>query len=362
MEGTDLYYQDTTTDKFFADYGFPAVPTTAPVTRHHNISAASNNTRRALTGSEEEVPMSNPTSSQRRRLVTVVNGFNMSTVLSSAPTGGQKNSDGSITIGNNQGTLFSCRGSSYTYTVPAGTSYLSVTVAGAAGGGNANAKGGNGAIMNSIISVTPGQVLYMYPGCQSPWNGGGIAIACTPPTLISTYCVNHFNGGDSSDIRTSAVTPTVGSGPRIIVAGGGGGSADTIFYVGTDMKCLNGQNADFGSGTGNAVPVPKNKCIGVYYSAYTQYGAGGSQTSGGAGSNAGSLFYGGNSGQVNYYAGGGGGYYGGGAGEYGGGGSSHCGPSCVANTLAFSSTGNSGDGWIVVAMLPYLSPNLSSHK
>ena len=105
-----------------------------------------------------------------------------------------------------------------TYTVPAGTTALTVSMCGAQGGPYRSNPGGYGAGVNATIAVTAGQQLNIYVGASGAqngqyggWNGGGAA--------SSVGGGGGAAGGGATDIRTSTTLAS-----RIIVAGGGGGA------------------------------------------------------------------------------------------------------------------------------------------
>lgn len=149
---------------------------------------------------------------------------------------------------------FTYTGGPQTWVVPACVSTVTVTVAGAKGGGT---NGGNGAVVTGTLSVTPGQILQINVGgsgtCPTAgWNGGGTG---QPSGIGYPSC----GGGGASDIRTAPY----GLNNRIIVAGGGGG---------------NGGGPTSGAGGVGGCPTGGN---GV--TTYGQFGAGGTLTAGGAG-------------------------------------------------------------------------------
>jgi len=203
-------------------------------------------------------------------------------------------------------TTFSYTDGVQTYTVPAGVSALSVTAVGATGGTSDadGSPGGQGAVVDSDVPVTPGQTLYVYVGGNGAggastaggFNGGGNA---------SGYD-GGASGGGASDIRTTADDPTT----RLLVAagGGGGGSGYDTSAQGGSAGNPNGQDGGGTDGYG---------CGG---SGATQSagGSGGCSSVGGGGAD-GSLGQGGQAGLYFYWpyegaGGGGGGYYGGGGG------------------------------------------------
>lgn len=217
---------------------------------------------------------------------------------------------------------FGYTGSVQTWTVPAGVTSVTVDARGAGGGSNQYSNGGMGGRVQTVLSVTPGQVLEIYVGGQSGttsggWNGGG-----------NGYYTFGRGGGGASDIRTGGSTLA----DRIIVAGGGGGA-------GAQNCNSNGERGGHGGGSGNAQNGFSCNSYDAYYC-----GAGGSQSAGGSNASyyggSGSLGQGANSSTSNcgnYSAGGGGGgYYGGGGGSCyggGGGGSSYTDPSFTSATI-----------------------------
>ena len=124
-------------------------------------------------------------------------------------------------------TTFSYTGAVQTYTVPTGVTSIGFDVQGGSGGlpdtSGAPGTAANGGRVQGNLTVTPGQILYIYVGGKgADWtssiassggfNGGGLGgsfAAC---------------GGGASDIRTSA-SGTAYTG-RLVVAGGGGGGGD----------------------------------------------------------------------------------------------------------------------------------------
>ncbi|MCH2024074.1 MAG: glycine-rich protein, partial [Saprospiraceae bacterium] len=147
-------------------------------------------------------------------------------------------------------------GSVQTYTVPAGVTSINVEAWGAEGSGNE----GEGGYVSADLSVTPGEVLEIYVGGQgvgstAGYNGGGQGGSST--------IGQGGAGGGASDVRRGSYTLN----DRIIVAGGGGGTAG---------NCGN-NTAEGGHGGGL---VGMSGC--VFSCSNCQYtGAGGTQTSGG---------------------------------------------------------------------------------
>ncbi|MCY9546768.1 glycine-rich protein [Lysinibacillus xylanilyticus] len=161
--------------------------------------------------------------------------------------------------------------------------------------------GGNGGYSEGLITLSAGEVLYVYCGGRFGYNGGGAGSS-----------TQNINGGGATDIRKGGTTLN----NRIIVAGGGGGSG----YV--DRKSTDGLRAG-GAGGGLAGIDGTGPSTGTGSS--RDGGKGGNQTTGGAGGPGGSPGQAGSFGQggsativngntQNGGGGGGGGYFGGGGG------------------------------------------------
>lgn len=188
-------------------------------------------------------------------------------------------------------------GAPTTWTVPPCVTSITVTVSGAEGGGSA---GGNGAVVTSVINVTPGQTLTLNVGgsggCPGAgYNGGGNG-------------VNANNAGNSSCGGGGASTISVGGVPVIVAAGGGGMGGGTSDAIGGNGGCASGTagTSPFGQGGGAASQSAAGS-------------AGPPWISSGTAGTAGSAGVGGNGGPDPCYnvapgGGGGGGYYGGGGG------------------------------------------------
>jgi hypothetical protein len=229
---------------------------------------------------------------------------------------------------------FTYTGSNQTFVVPATTTSIRVYMWGAGGGGNTN-YGGAGAMVQGVLTTTPGETLNILVGQGGTINGtttfggggagGGNMTSSAAGIGYSGngYPNNGGSGGGRSAIQRSGTDPT----NDIVVAGGGGG--------GTFFSSDYGGSATF-SGTANpgAGGLP---------------GLGGTQSAGGAGGGTGqygqglggSRGIGGNTYNNNIYnggGGGGGGYYGGGAGGTNGGdGAGGGGGSSFTNNLSLIS-------------------------
>ena len=110
------------------------------------------------------------------------------------------------------------------YTVPVGVTLIEISAAGASGGGGYNSNvwsvGGRGGYISTLLSVSPGQVYYVYVGgmgasrdvyygishASGGYNGGG---PCNDP--------GTGEGGGGTDVRRVANDVTT----RVVVSGGG---------------------------------------------------------------------------------------------------------------------------------------------
>ena len=222
---------------------------------------------------------------------------------------------------------FNYTGAVQTFTVPSGVTSITVDAKGARGGNSAEnpgygaLPGGDGGRVQTTMTVTAGEVLYIYVGGRgyggcycfpnSPpapgWNGGGAGTE-----------ENAGTGGGATDIRIGGQTLN----DRVVVAGGGGGAVSGGCWSAPSEFGGGGDGGGLAGGTGEAM-----EC----YSA-TALAQGGTQVAGGLAScsaptscaSAGTLGQGGNARE--YGGSGGGGWYGGGGGYHfhaGGGGSSY---------------------------------------
>ncbi|MCF8220151.1 MAG: hypothetical protein K9I97_01585, partial [Cryomorphaceae bacterium] len=233
---------------------------------------------------------------------------------------------------------FNYTGAVQTFTAPAAGTYT-LDVYGARGGNVTSyypTNGGLGGRSQGTITLTAGQVVYVYVGGQGAdrlgnhpyggctftaggWNGGG----------ANRSAGNGTPGGGASDLRVGGQ----GLANRVIVAGGGGGCGWTYAAGGSGGGLTGGAGTNHGSG-------------GATQAAGGAVGG----SSGGCGQTAGTLGVGGDgSGSSAGGGGGGGGYYGGGGGGYnqgGGGGSSYIGG--VTNGTTTAGVRN-GDGQVIIS-------------
>lgn len=271
-------------------------------------------------------------------------------------------------------------GDFYQWSVPSGNTSLTFDIQGAQGGTTTElvspAAGGLGGRVAGTLSVTSGQVLYIYVGgnptanaSTGGWNGGG------NPGNSSAGSGGRGGfsggGGGASDIRTST-----NLADRLIVAGGGGG-AGRDYFNGSCNPCGTGGAGGAGGGTSAANGASGGQNVGSYTVGVG--GGGGTPTAGGAGGaqsspgGAGALGDGGvgASGSQDVAGGsGGGGYYGGGGGSHagngsGGGGGGGGGGSSFANALLTSGVTHtqgfkSGNGLISITYLNSPQPTTFS--
>ena len=248
-------------------------------------------------------------------------------------------------------------GSEQTYTVPTGVHSLQIDACGAQGGPDpftsSTLLGGLGGRIQSLIPVTPGQILYVAVGGSGSnnYNGGGLAMD-TAYTNGYGSSTNKYAGG-ATDIRTTSGGSTglsnlaTGSDSRLVVAGGGGWGCTFNHggigggLVGGDSGC--DSNSCNTGGLGGTQSVGGGAAVGSYNAAgYTQY-CSGSLGAGGDCTNCGGR-------------GGGGGYFGGGCGQNGGGGGSSF--TISTGMFVINTQGYSGcNGYGVLYVTPVISPS-----
>lgn len=243
-------------------------------------------------------------------------------------------------------TTFNYTGGTQNYTVPGCVTSITVTVAGAQGGGYA---GGFGASITAVLNVTPGQVLQIKVGgagnCPGAGFGGGAAGGNASNTNDAAC-----GGGGATSILAAPYTP---ASALIIAAGGGGMGGGSTDAPGGAGGCAAGNTGGFSFG---------------------QPGGGGTQTAGGAGGppwissggtgSSGGFGVGGAGATDPCYnlgpgGGGGGGYYGGGGGgsdcfpSYGLGGGGGGGGSSLIPAGGICSTGvQAGNGFVSITAAP----------
>ena len=264
---------------------------------------------------------------------------------------------------------FNYTGATQTFVVPSCVTSISVTARGAQGGTSGYA-GGLAGFASGVMTVTPGQTLYINVGGMGTitaggFNGGGNG-GVSPAS-------SGGGGGGATDIRLNSNVLAA----RVLVAGGGGGSGGSTSYNATAGNGGGGSSCNSplgvgGGGAGGCATGNAGGCTGGTASGYGTGGGGGGVTSGGptAGSStgtfgqAGSFGIGGDGGSYtgatfcNGGGGGGGGYYGGAGGMSGsggcngggGGGSSYADVSVMSSvTFSAGSTTYTGNGFVQLA-------------
>jgi len=254
---------------------------------------------------------------------------------------------------------FSYTGGVQAYTVPAGISQVAVDAIGGPGADGADFYGpnygGQGARVQTTLTVTPGQVLYLYVGgagqpaernaSNRAYNGGGAGTYNRDP---SRGDIKGGGGGGASDIRTSASGAAYTD--RLVVAGGGGGA-----WAGFISGNSQGGNGGTPDGTAGRSLIGGTRYDGA---------SGATQTSGYA------LGQGGDSNNNAGGGAGGGGYYGGygaqgnGSTSYaGGGGSSYVTPTGSSNTVyQLAPVGTPPQIVLTAATSPFVAPALDGRN
>lgn len=268
-------------------------------------------------------------------------------------------------------------GSTTTFTVPACVTSITVSARGGQGG-TSGYTGGQAGQVNGVLTVTPGQVLYINVGGAggmptAGFNGGGVG--GTSPASTGG------GGGGGSDIRVGSNTVTA----RVLVAAGGGGSGGSTSYGATPGNGGGGSSCTTplgvgGGGASGCAAGTSGGCAGGTAPSYGTGGAGGGLSSGGgqAGSSTGDfggpggLGFGGYGGSYtgatfcNGGGGGGGGYYGGSGGmsgsggcNGGGGGGASYADANVVSSPVFQVASASGNGAITFTY-NYMGPGVSA--
>ena len=261
---------------------------------------------------------------------TTASGANLSVIPTATTTyyAEAAGVSGSITLGHT--------GNVQSWTVPAGITSITVDAKGASGiDGTAPIVGGNGGRVQATLTVTPGQILYIYVGGEGGNNTGG----------YNSNASGRMRGGGATDMRTTLNNTAT----RILVAGGGGAASSSANGGNGGNPATAGANGIAFNGT------PTN---GGGAATTTAAGAAGTGVVAGAvGTSTGVGGLGGNSTGTRVLSGGngGGGYFGGGGGganntgnnkSAGGGGGS----SFVSNgtNVTYTSGDNDGNGSISI--------------
>ena len=223
---------------------------------------------------------------------------------------------------------FTWTGAGQSYVVPAGVTSVTIKAWGAGGGagnetGAASGLGGGGGFAQSVVSVTPGEVLTVRPGQGgiAPGGGGGASIVARAD---GTLLVVAGGGGGGGTDGGSGSGGTGNGGAAGGVTGGPGQTMTSSTFGSGSGGSGGSQTAGGAGGTGARISGSGNPCDGAA-GAYLS-GGGGANGSSSCSTSTGALEDAAGTGASNGAGGGGGaGYYGGGGGGslstyYGGGG------------------------------------------
>ena len=251
---------------------------------------------------------------------------------------------------------FSFTGGMQTWTVPSDVTMVSFTAYGAQGSNGSGGDGGLGAIIQGTFEVTPGDTYDILVGEQSLINygtgghngnstggGGGtfVALNSTPIIIAGGGGGGGYVSGGTNASLTEDGAAGLGPGGASGGSSGNGGLGDGGHNSGRSGA---GFYSDGGYASGDG-GVYCNACSSVRSLSFLNGGTGGPQ-----GPHHGSGGYGGGGCGGNYGGGGGGGFSGGGGGSsngYGGGGGGSYNP----GTSPSASTGNTGNGSLVIITL-----------
>ena len=233
-------------------------------------------------------------------------------------------------------TTFSYTGAIQTYTVPANVTSVQVYMWGAGGGGRTSFYGGAGAMIQGVLTVTPGETLNIVVG------GGG--------STSTTTVTSAYGGGGAAGIGDGGISG--GGGGRAAIQRGGTAVTNDIVVAGAGGGGTNSTRGGSATFSGTANDGASNTGVQGFGGTQSAGGAGGAAGTYGTGT-AGSRGQGGSvvnpiSASSNDGGGGGAGYYGGGGGGTnfgdqggGGGGSSFTGNLSLIpgqSVLGFNST------------------------
>lgn len=134
-----------------------------------------------------------------------------------------------------------------TWTVPAGVTSLTIKVWGGGGGtggqdcgaGCSNAAAGPAGYVEASFTVTPGDVIGIYPGAKGANGGNSVSGAGSGAGGADSYPSGNYNGGNGGN-----------AGPSGSSGGGGGGGAASIITINSTIKIVAG-GAGGGGGMAN---------------------------------------------------------------------------------------------------------------
>ena len=228
---------------------------------------------------------------------------------------------------------------SYSFTVPAGVTSLTIAATGATGGSSAagRAGGGRGASMTATVDVTPGEQLSVTVGAPGSGSAGGGAFVSGQPGAGGGAggAGSAANGGAGGGASTVSMSQPPGGPPVYLLVAGGGGGAGGAAAGGL------GSGGDAGSAGAGGSPGIAGGGAGSASAGGTGGAAGFGGGTGGADGSSGTGGGGGGGGPVGG-GGGGGGLFGGGGGGGGGNGTLGGGGGGGSSFVAAGATGVSG--------------------
>ncbi len=211
----------------------------------------------------------------KRRLFSTITLMGSILLMITAPVGSVTAAPAAVTT-----TTFSFTGAEQTFTVPTGITSIDVDLSGAEGGtGTDGGVAGLGGRVQTTISVTPGETLFIRVGGQGG-NGdnaptGGAAGFNGGAAGGASQTNGGGGGGGASDVRQGGNA----TANRIVVAGGGGGAGGgTTGATGTTPAGGGG-----GGGGGTQVAGGAGGAIGGACGGNCNVGTAGSLENGGAG-------------------------------------------------------------------------------
>jgi hypothetical protein len=176
-----------------------------------------------------------------------------------------------FTIGLSFGQTTDVYTSSTTWVVPAGVNSIAIKVYGGGGGtggqdcgaGCSNAAAGNAGYVDAVFSVTPGDVVGIYPGGRGTNGSNSVTNTGGGAGGVASYSA-AYNGGNGGD-----------AGPAGSSGGGGGGGAASVVTINSTIRVVAGGAAG-GGGMANQA--------GSGFAGNNTYIANGTSNSGGNGS------------------------------------------------------------------------------
>ncbi|MEJ7602861.1 MAG: hypothetical protein WKG01_33545 [Kofleriaceae bacterium] len=203
-------------------------------------------------------------------------------------------------------TRFDFTGEAESYVVPTGITELRLVINGASGGDTGTFVGGFGAMVDTIVTVTPGETLTVIvgekpvdqvvgmDGCGASGGGGSFVMrTATAPVAVagggggaSGYTTVMMDGGDASTTtsgRSSTVTGGSGGsgGSGVVTAGGGGGGGGILSAGGAGELAKGGFS--YSNGTDGGLRDSSEMCGTTSIGGFGGGGGGGRDAGAGGG-------------------------------------------------------------------------------